>query len=460
MKILLVRPPRIKQAITIGEFMFCEPIGLEAVYAVLKDRHELRILDMMVENVSIRDVCRSWTPDVVGLTSLCVDVVNVLKIAREVKESFPGIVTVVGGTQTYLGPDAFQEECIDHIFKYTTRANLLEFFAALESGGEVPVIDGVLSRSKGYKSSGREGRNEYIVPDLECTKQYRQHYSYFGFKPCAIIQTSQGCSKTCRFCLRWRIEGATEADQDMECIFDQIRRIQEPSIMVFDNDFLTNAARLHALCDFLEREGIRKNFMCYGSVNSVLRNSDAVKRFAKNGLAAVLIGYESFKQADLEGYKKKSTVNDNLEAARLLKAWGVDAWASFIMSPDWDVSDFRQFRKYIRLLSPEISSCTPMTPFPGLPYHEEFKDRLIYRKEDYEMWSFGMVSVMPSRMSVRRYYWEVLKTNFYINLFMNNLWYLVRKFGWSAMYRILAGSLRITRKYIGLMRSAPAARAM
>jgi hypothetical protein len=32
MRVLLLRPPRIKQAVTIGEFMFCEPLGLEIVY--------------------------------------------------------------------------------------------------------------------------------------------------------------------------------------------------------------------------------------------------------------------------------------------------------------------------------------------------------------------------------------------------------------------------------------------
>lgn len=36
MKILLVRPGRRKQAITLGEFMFSEPIGLECVYTLLK----------------------------------------------------------------------------------------------------------------------------------------------------------------------------------------------------------------------------------------------------------------------------------------------------------------------------------------------------------------------------------------------------------------------------------------
>ena len=49
MKILLVRPARIKQAITLGEFMYSEPIGLEIVYAMLEDKHQLEILDLMSE---------------------------------------------------------------------------------------------------------------------------------------------------------------------------------------------------------------------------------------------------------------------------------------------------------------------------------------------------------------------------------------------------------------------------
>ncbi len=41
MKVLLVRPPRIKKSITLGEFMYSEPIGLEMIYTILEDRHEV-----------------------------------------------------------------------------------------------------------------------------------------------------------------------------------------------------------------------------------------------------------------------------------------------------------------------------------------------------------------------------------------------------------------------------------
>jgi len=43
MKILLVRPSRIKQAITLSDFMFSEPIGLEMIYGALNDYYEVEI---------------------------------------------------------------------------------------------------------------------------------------------------------------------------------------------------------------------------------------------------------------------------------------------------------------------------------------------------------------------------------------------------------------------------------
>lgn len=48
MRILLVRPPRREKAVSLGDFMFAEPIGLECVYAALKDRHDVKILDLML----------------------------------------------------------------------------------------------------------------------------------------------------------------------------------------------------------------------------------------------------------------------------------------------------------------------------------------------------------------------------------------------------------------------------
>ncbi|MFZ5969887.1 MAG: B12-binding domain-containing radical SAM protein [Bacillota bacterium] len=451
MKILLVRPPRIKQAIALGEFMYSEPIGLEMVYGMLEDKHELEILDLMSEKIEIEDKLKAFKPQVVGITSLCIDVYAVKELTERVKRFDPAVVTVVGGTQAYLNSEAFFVESIDHVMKYTTRANVQGLYDYIERGENPPLMDGICSRANNFKTTNVPGVNEYVHPNRASTAKYRKHYSYFGYKPCAIMGTAQGCSKTCRFCLRWRIEGASETYFPMEFVKEEILDIQEDSIMVFDNDFLHNAERIQELCDFLEENGIQKNFICYASVNSILKNGEVIKQFKNLGLRAVLVGYETFREDELKKYEKKSSVEDNIRASRFLKDIGLDVWASFMVHPDWSLEDFKGFRKYLRLLNPEISSLSPLTPFPNLPLYKEYQERLMVAKEDHEAWSFGQVTIMPLQMSLRRYYYEILKTNLYVNLIQNSVVYMIKKFGFARVFRLFMGSMSLLRKYIKLM---------
>ena len=451
MKILLVRPPRIKQAITLGEFMFSEPIGLEIVYAMLEHKYEVEILDLMAENVNIENKLKEYKPQVVGITTLCIDVPIVNALTEEVKEYDSTIITLIGGTQALLNPQAFFISSVDHVMKYTTTNNITELFHYLENKATVPLIDGICSRTNNFEATNSQGSNEYIHPNRAATAKYRKYYSYFGYRPAAIMATAQGCSKACHFCLRWRIEGHKENYFPMEFVIEEVRSIKEETIMVYDNDFLHNANRINMLCDFLEKENIKKRFICYGSVHSILRNKDIIRRFKNLGLKAVLVGYESFNEKELQSYQKKSTIEDNLEASKFMKSIGLDVWASFMFHPDWNSADFIAFRKYVKLLSPELTSLSPLTPFPNLPLYQEYKVRILVEKEDYEKWSFGQVTIMPSNMSLRSYYLEILKTNLYVNIPLKNVTYMVRKFGFLTVFRLLQGSTNLFIRYVKLM---------
>lgn len=451
MDILLIRPPRPPKAITIGEFMFSEPLGLEAVYRVLKPDHELLLIDMMIERPGIEKIVRKYQPKCVGLTSLCIDVEAILILAAGIKAVNPDIQVVVGGTQAQLRPHSFTSPNVDYVMTRSTADGIRKLFSDLVDGKKPGTIDGVQHRKDGFTVPKPLQFNEYLIPDRSSTKRYRRHYSYFGYKPSALLQTSQGCSTCCSFCLRWRIEGAFEKHQDMDVVFQQITEIDEDTIMIIDNDFLCNGERIESLCDFLKNMGIRKKFICYGSVHSVLANRGSVERFARYGLKATLVGYESHRVEELSAYHKKCSANDSRKASVILRECGVDVWASFIMHPDWSHEDFHSFRKYIRELQPEVSSLTPLTPFPGLPYFDKYKDRLLVDEKNYAKWSFGQVTIRPGKMTLQAYYIEILKTNLYINLLMNNTIYLVRNFGWRTLFRISYGSLKLTYRYLTLL---------
>ncbi len=450
MKILLVRSPRIKQAITLSDFMFSEPLGLEMICGALKDEHEVEIFDMMVETTGLRKKINEYKPSLVGITSLCIDVTKVLELCKEVKEIDISIITVVGGTQTYLNPEGFYSDNVDYIFEYTTKDNINEFFCSVNKG-ETALIDGIRSRGLSYESTGQMGRNEYILPDRSATEKYRHEYSYFGYRPAAIMEFGTGCEKACDFCLRWRIEGVKEKLIDTELIKKDLINIKEPTIMFIDNDFLGSEEKITAFIGVVKSLNLKKNYIMYGSVKGVIAYEKYLKELSEMGLKALLIGYETFSDDELYAYHKKSSTDDNLKASEILRKHRIDVWASFMAHPDWDKNNFKSLRGYIKKLKPQITSISPLTPFPNLPMYKAYEDRLLYVKEDYEKWSFGQVMIRPSKISLKAYYYELLKTNLYVNIFLNKNTEMIKKFGVINILRILKGSLKAVKKYIILM---------
>lgn len=450
MRVLLVRPPRIKQAITLSDLMFAEPIGLEMIYGVIKEKYDVEIYDMMIEKDSLTSKLKGYQPDVIGITSLCIDVHKVMDLAMEVKAFDQEITVVVGGTQTHLNPKAFFHESVDFIFEYTNEHNIKALFDHITSGTNQPV-DGILSRFEDYQSTGVKGRNAYLLPDRTSTEKYRKEYSYFGYKPAAIMEFGVGCEKTCDFCLRWRIEGSRENILDLEIIKKDLLSIKESTIMLFDNDFFGNRKKIETFIQLIKELDLKKNYIVYGSVKGILEYQDLVKEFKGLGLKAVLVGYETFNDEEMITYKKKSTTSDNHMAANILKELGVDAWASFMAHPDWDSQDFKQLRRYVKELRPEIATINPLTPFPNLPMYKTYEDRLLFDAADYEKWSFGQVMIQPSKITLRRYYYELLKTNLYINLFTNEKTEMLRNYGIKNILRFTIGGLKTVLKYVKLM---------
>lgn len=450
MRILLVRPPRIKQAITLSDFMFSEPLGLEIIYGALKEDHEVQIFDMMVETKSLRAKIKEFLPHLVGMTSLCIDVVKVLDLCREAKETDSRIITLVGGTQAYLNPEAFYDEGVDHIFEYTTKDNLKDFFASINKG-DIHPIDGIRSRALAYKSTGLRGRNEYMLPDRGSTEKYREEYSYFGYKPAAIMEFGTGCQKVCDFCLRWRIEGAEEKLINLDLTKNDLRNIKEPTIMFIDNDFLCSDEKLNTFINLVKDLNLKKNYIMYGSVKGIIEYEKYLKVLHEIGLKALLVGYETFNDDELSKYHKSSSADDNIKAAVILRKYGIDVWASFMAHPDWDKKDFKSLRRYIKKLKPQITTISPLTPFPNLPMYRTLEDRLLYSMEDYEKWSFGQVMIKPSKISLREYYGELLKTNLYVNIFINKNTEMIKKYGLKNIYRVLKGSIKAVKKYKALM---------
>lgn len=450
MKVLLVRPRANKNIATISNLFFGEPLGIECVSTILKEQgHEVKSLDFMAESQRhYKKYISEFAPDVVGFTSQCSDVVNILKMAKQTKQLNDKIVVLAGGIQATLTPEAYFDPNIDYIFKSTTRENVRLLMNQISTGSR-EEIKGIYSKKLGYKTTVCAGMNERVKPDRESTIKYRKKYNYLGFRPCAVLQTSYGCNSNCSFCVRWRIEGARLIERPIKEVVDEIEEIKEPSIMICDNDFLINESRLVEFLNLLEGRGIKKNFACYGSVKSILgKPVDLLKRLAKNGLRGIIVGYETFDDNQLEIWNKGVTVENNFKASRILKEVGIACYASYILHPDFSKEDFKKLLKYHRALKPELTSFSPLVPHPSTPLYNQYRDRLIYKKEDYEKWNFGDVMIKPSKMTLREYYIEVLKFGAAVNSTWHSIKYSLKTFPLKNLFLMALGFDQIVRVYL------------
>lgn len=405
-------------------------MGLECVATLLKEfGAEILVADFMVETKgTLESYLSTYQPDVVGITSQCTDVANVNAIAAQVKKVNSKIIVMVGGVQATCFPNSFFNDTVDYVFKSTTRDNVRALMAEMADASESKRIDGIYSKALGFINEGEFCLNEYVVPDREVTARYRKSYKYIGYQPCAIVQTAYGCRNRCAFCVRWKLEGAQVREVAIDAIVDQIAALDEPYIMICDNDFLINEERLDAFCNLLDERGIHKSFMCYGSVNSILEKPELLPKLKQSGLVAVIIGYEAFDDKQLLIYNKSATVDDNVKATRLLQEAGIACWGSFIIHPDWDKGDFKRLLKYIDLLKPELITFSPLVPHPLTPLYEMYRSRLLYSVEDYEKWNFGDVLIRPLKMSLKAYYFQVLKLTLKVNCNWHSVHYTLKTF--------------------------------
>ncbi len=448
MKVLLVRPHINKKITTVKKFMFGEPMGIECVSTILKEiGHEVLLVDFMAESHrKLKRYIKKFKPDVVGLTSQCSDISNVLYLAEKTKKIDNRITVIVGGIQATISPEAYFNRNVDYVFKSTTRENYKQLMEQIENDTNEEIM-GIFSKRLQYQSTLPSCQNEYVYPDREASKKYRKKYKYGGYQPYATIQTSYGCRNHCTFCIRRKLEGRL-TERDIKEVVKEIEKIKEDTIMIADSDFLINEQRLIKFCDLLERKKINKTFICYGSVNSILEKEYLFERLSKNGIKNVIVGLESFSDVFLKKYNKAATLDDNYNAVQILKKNGIATWGTFILHPDFSKEDFKNFRRYLKFIKPEMISFTPLVPHPLTPLYNEYKSRLLYPKDDYEKWSFGDVIINPSKMTLRRYYLEVLKLGIPANFNMTTIKYCLRTFSFKQNLGLIFGFDSILKVYL------------
>ncbi len=419
MKILLIRPRPHKETIGLQSVMICEPIELMQLSGVLKkNNHDVIILDMILEKKSLEYYINLHSPDVVGITGYISHIGVMKEYARLIKNVNPNIKVAVGGVHAEVCGNDFIDDNIDLICKSAD-----DFYKLANCDDIQPAL-----------------------PFRDLPEEYLSKYYYLFQNRCALIKTSFGCPYNCNFCFCKEI--TTYSARCVDDVITELKTISQEEVYIVDDDFLFNPTRLLEFYNKLKENNIKKNYLVYGRADFIAKNEDIISKLKEVGLSAVIVGLEASSQNQLDNYNKKTTLEDNEKAVRILQKYDIECYATIILGNEWDKSDFKHLYKYINGLDLVFVNLQPFTPMPGTPYFDEYKDRLIIPYSEHEKWDMAHLVIAPTKLSIRQYYWEIVKLYYKITMQPKNIMYMYKKYTIGTTMKLSKGAYEVTIQYM------------
>lgn len=409
MRVLLVQPPVAKRVVGFSKFGCPEPLALEILAASSAD-HDVRILDMRLD-LQLDGLIRDFSPQVVGVTGYTPNVPQMLAVCSRVKELDAKIVTVVGGYHATLCPEDFHTTDVDVIVVGEGESTFPALLTALEESSDLEEVAGLVFR-RGEEQVATEPRqlladlDESPLPARHLTDAYRENYFFQFWSSPSPVETARGCPYKCKFCSVWVFHRSRCRFKSPERVLRELERVRSDIAYFVDDNFLQNLRRADRIHQLITEAGIKLKYWMQARSDSIVKRPDVVERWAEIGLSTVLVGFEKFREDELADLEKRASVETNEEAARILRANGVDIWGAFIVDPTWRKSDFDALIDYVRHLKVSFCQFSVLTPLPGTEFFREKLSELT--TGNYELFDF-LHSVLPTRLPARQFYGEMAR---------------------------------------------------
>jgi radical SAM superfamily enzyme YgiQ (UPF0313 family) len=415
-RVLLVRPRPPADSIGLHHFMICDPIELTQVAAALPPQFDVRIFDGILEGGDrpLRRAMSDFQPDVVAATCYINGVDEVGKIFDAARTVAPRALRVVGGVHATLNSEDFVKIGPDVLVAGEGTFTFRDLCLAWRDGGRsglAGVPGTALFNGAGFDFAAPRpwpSPDDLPIARRELVRRHWPDYYYIYHRPCFMLKTAFGCPYTCGFCYCWKVTGGAYQYASPERVVDELAGMWARDAYIVDDDFLLHPERLERFCELMEQRRVKKGFFCYGRADFVSNYPDLIKRLSRVGLKAVVVGVESFSRRELSYYHKQSHEEHNARCFDTLRRADVDVYASFILSPDWGLEDFREMQQYIYQHRLYYVILQPLMPLPGTDIWDEWKDHVIIDRDHHSLWDISHLC-LPSRLPMEVYYREMIK---------------------------------------------------
>ena len=368
MKILLINPP-----IRMNKEPYFQPIGLSIIASVLRDDHEVDILDINVQRDGFTFPIENY--DLIGISGLITTYKYVYDLMPLLRERYICPIVIGGGGIT-SAPDEYMKNLKpDYGVLGEGERTIVELIEYIEGSRENPP-NGTIS--KYFVTPARELADLDDLPsqafdmfDMEAYISADRH-----LKRDAAIVATRGCPHNCAFCYHifgrsFRYRNPVKVVDEMELLMNEYKA---ESFLFGDECITANKKNLLALCKEIVDRGLKAPWICYSRVDTI----DEEMAIAMKAAGCVKIGFglESGSQRILDTMNKGVTIEKMIDTWNIVQKH-IPVSGTFIFgTPGEDIRSLCE-NMYFQEITGQSKKFFHLSPYPGTKFYEENIDKIL-----------------------------------------------------------------------------------
>jgi len=394
------------------DFGYFPPLGALYVLSYLEKHttgHNLFFKDCVAEGIKqkdLADIINQIQPDVVGITSFTISLLDVCYAAKTIREIVPQAHICLGGHHPIAFPfQAAKLQEFDSIVVGEGEKAFLKLVMALEQNQDITKIRGVYTSESIEKWRGSSFYDKcflahVMVPpayedDIDSlpipNRSFIKHIDYRSIvgvtNKLATIITSRGCPYKCTFCdvpyKQYRERYVSKVVDEVEACL----QMGYKEIHFYDDLFNITPERVIEFCDEIDNRGLKFPWDFRGRVNTVTKES--LVRAQKAGCRLISFGVETGSDEGLKFLKKGITTKQIKEVFRWCRELKIKTIADFMIGLPFEQSreDILKNIDFLIDLDPDYPQIAILCLYPNTKIFQQAVEKGLVNKDKWENFS-------------------------------------------------------------------------
>lgn len=411
-KILFITPPFHAGVVEVAGSW----VPLYFVYLAASARaagFDAEIYDAMTKKVGYPEIesrIRQSQPDYVAVSAITCTSPDAIKVIELAKNIDRNIKTILGGVHpTFMYEELFSlTTALDYIVLGEGELTLPELLAVSSEGGDISGVNGIAFKKGGkVVRTGKRGFVENLdsLPlawDLLDWTDYT-YYILPGSRLGAMA-TSRGCDKECTFCSQqkfWERTWRARSPESLVAEMNELRNKYSVDVVLFTDDYPTpDRVRWERFLDLIIEKNLGMKILMETRAADIIRDKDILQKYKDAGIIHIYVGTEATQQESLDYMKKDLSIEESIEALRLLREVGIITETSMILGfPDETMETVEKTLSLAIDFNPDFAHFLALAPWPYSDIYRELRDYIEVR--DYTKYNLIDPVIRPKNMTLR-----------------------------------------------------------